>query len=92
VALISNPAVTDWIGNHGQFAWTLAPEYILAQIPRAMPGSGIYLAVCNKDHYEAEKDQGIIAAPFLDFASNSKLQLTSSLSCSYVRLSLGNSL
>jgi glycerol uptake facilitator protein len=58
-----NPAVTIGLGITGKFAWSLAPGYILAQILGAMLGVGLAWLM-YKDHYDAEKDPGIIAAPF----------------------------
>jgi glycerol uptake facilitator protein len=58
-----NPAVTIGLAITGQFDWALAPGYILAQILGAMVGVGLAWLM-YKDHYESEKDPGIIAAPF----------------------------
>jgi glycerol uptake facilitator protein len=58
-----NPAVTIGLGITGQFDWALAPGYILAQILGAMLGVGLAWLM-YKDHYEAEKDPEILAAPF----------------------------
>jgi len=58
-----NPAVTVGLGLTGQFDWALAPGYIIAQILGAMLGVGI-VWLMYKDHYEAEKDPGILSAPF----------------------------
>lgn len=58
-----NPAVTIGLGITGKFEWALAPGYILAQILGAMLGVGLAWLM-YKDHYEAEKDKGIIAGPF----------------------------
>lgn len=58
-----NPAVTIGLGIAGKFDWALAPGYIIAQILGAMVGVGLAWLM-YKDHYEAEKDPGIIAGPF----------------------------
>jgi len=58
-----NPAVTIGLGITGQFDWAMAPGYILSQVSGAMVGVGLAWLM-YKDHYEAETDPGIIAAPF----------------------------
>jgi glycerol uptake facilitator protein len=58
-----NPAVTIGLGITGQFDWSLAPGYILAQILGAMLGVGLAWLM-YKDHYEAETNPGVISGPF----------------------------
>lgn len=58
-----NPAVTIGLALTGQFDWTLAPGYIIAQVLGAMMGVGI-VWLMYKDHYDASEDAGIKAAPF----------------------------
>lgn len=58
-----NPAVTIGLAITGQFDWILAPGYVIAQVLGAMSGVGIAWLI-YKDHYEATKDPGLLAAPF----------------------------
>lgn len=58
-----NPAVTVGLALTGQFAWSLTPGYIVAQVLGAMIGVGIAW-LFYKDHYDASDDAGAKAAPF----------------------------
>jgi glycerol uptake facilitator protein len=58
-----NPAVSVGLAITGDFAWTMVPKYILAQVLGAMFGSGIAWLV-YKDHFDATDDPGLKFAPF----------------------------
>jgi glycerol uptake facilitator protein len=58
-----NPAVSIGLAIAGDFAWTMVPKYVLAQILGAMFGSSIAWLV-YKDHFDATDDPGLKFAPF----------------------------
>jgi glycerol uptake facilitator protein len=58
-----NPAVSIGLAITGDFAWTMVPKYVLAQVLGAMFGSGIAWLV-YKDHFDATDDPGLKFAPF----------------------------
>lgn len=58
-----NPAVSIGLAIAGDFAWTLVPKYILAQILGAMFGSGITWLM-YKNHFDITDDPGLKFAPF----------------------------
>jgi len=58
-----NPAVTIGFAVSGDFSWSLAPGYIVAQMLGAMFGTTL-VYLMYRPHYEATTDQGNIQASF----------------------------
>lgn len=58
-----NPAVSVGLALVGDFAWSMVPHYVIAQVLGAMLGSGIAWLV-YKDHFDATPDPGLKFAPF----------------------------
>lgn len=58
-----NPAVSVGLALTGDFAWSMVPHYVLAQVLGAMFGSGIAWLV-YKDHFDATPDPALKFAPF----------------------------
>jgi glycerol uptake facilitator protein len=58
-----NPAVTFGLALHGQFAWSLLPGYLIAQLIGSFVGAVLVFSF-YRDHYQATADSNLKLATF----------------------------
>ena len=58
-----NPAVTIGLAATNDFAWSMVPAYVLAQVLGAFMGA-VLVWLCYRQHFEATDDEGKILATF----------------------------